>query len=398
MAGYRWAEGWRHRIRAVTSNLAFLPSVFAAVAVFAAVLLLWLEPRSGPVAELFPGDEDSARAILATIAGSTITLAGLVFSITMLVLQLSSSQYSPSVLRSFLSDRWSQFTLATFVATFTFTVVVLRAVGGTGPARPTLSVTVSQLLMLATIGVLVGYVNHITRRIRVTSILATTMRELGEVARDRAGAGRPPASDWPPRPGGRLVETHDSGFVSFLDLQVLVEQARTAHGRIQVLVRPGEFVRSGQAVMAVWGPGPECDDRLRGLVEVSDERQMDQDPSYGIRRLVDVGLRALSPSTNDPTTAAYAVEHLRAALHDIRAAGLPDPLHCDDEGVPRVLLVPERFGDLVELATRELSLQAGGHPQVEAALQRLAADVAATTAVGAPTGTPSPVAGNGAAG
>lgn len=374
-SGHSGSTEWQHRLRSLTSSLAFLPTVFAVLAVAAAALLLWIEPDSGPLAALFPGDDDSARSILATIAGSTITLAGLVFSITMLVLQLSSSQYSPTVLRTFLSDRWSHFTLATFVATFTFAVVVLRGVGSEGRTRPTLSVTVAQLLMLATIGVLVGYINHITRRIRVTSILASTVRELEAVVRQRAGQGEPDRGEPPPGPG-RVVALDEWGFVSFVDLPGLVEAARDAGGRIALVAGPGEFVRTGEPVMRVWGIGEDRDGHLRGFVECSDERQLDQDPAYGIRRLVDVALRALSPSLNDPTTAASAVESLREVLLMMARTGLPGPLHRDEDGEPRLVLPEERLEDHVVLATREIRRHAEGYPQVEEALARLDTDLA----------------------
>src|SRR5688572_14780122 len=62
---------------------------------------------------LFAGDTASARTMLSVVATASVTLLGLVFSITMLVVQMTSAQYSPRTLRTFLHDRNSHFTLGT---------------------------------------------------------------------------------------------------------------------------------------------------------------------------------------------------------------------------------------------------------------------------------------------
>jgi len=41
---------------------------------------------------------------------------------------------------------------------------------------------------------------------------------------------------------------------------------------------------------------------------------VEQDPAFGIRQLVDVALKALSPGINDTSTAAMCVDYLAAIL------------------------------------------------------------------------------------
>ena len=77
---------------------------------------------------VFPGGADAARGALTTIASVTISTVGVVFSITMVVLQLASSQFTPRVLGSFLSNRIVQVTFGMFIATFVFSLTVLRSV------------------------------------------------------------------------------------------------------------------------------------------------------------------------------------------------------------------------------------------------------------------------------
>ena len=350
-----------------------LPALFAVGAVALAVGLLLVEPESGPLADLFPGSPESARAILATIAGSTITLAGLVFSITMLVLQLSSSQYSPTVLRTFLTDRTSHLTLAVFVATFTYSIVVLRAVGPGEEQRPTVSVTVAQLLMLVTIGVLVLYINHITRKIRVNSIMRAAVLDGERVVERLPSDGEPLANSALRWAGGRPITARDWGYVAFVDTDALLACATTADGRTRVMVTTGDFVAHGDEVAQVWDTDRSYDDRICESIRIAEERTSDQDPSYVVRQLVDIALRALSPSLNDPTTATQAVFHLREMLSTLSNSELPRPLRRDADDEERLVIGVRSWSDYTELATQEIALCADGHPQVEDALERLRA-------------------------
>jgi uncharacterized membrane protein len=366
-----------------------LPVVFALGALLLAVGLLLVEPESGPVADLFPGDAESARAILSTIAGSTITLAGLVFSITMLVLQLSSSQYSPTVLRTFLTDVNSHLTLATFVATFTYSIVVLRAIGPGGEQRPTLSVTVAQLLMLVTIGVLVQYVNHITRKIRVNSIMHAAASDADEVIGRLPTGGEPVEGSGLPWTGGRVIRARGWGYVSFVDREGLLQLATDHDARIRLLVPTGEFVTEGEDLFRAWDLDEEADTDLLDHVVLAEERTSEQDPSFVVRQLVDIALRALSPSLNDPTTASQALFHLRQVLHTLREHGLPRPLHRDADGAERLVLAVRPWSDYTKLATEEIGLVVADQPQVRAALRHLEASVGEREG-SAPVTTPSP--------
>lgn len=109
------------------------------------------------------------------IASSVLTSAGLAFSITIVALQLASSQFSPRVLRSMLRDRWTQAALGVFVGTFVFSLLTLREVRSSGEAGaafvPGLGVTVSLLLGLASIAALMGFIHHMAQSLRVVTVI-----------------------------------------------------------------------------------------------------------------------------------------------------------------------------------------------------------------------------------
>jgi uncharacterized membrane protein len=279
------------------------------------------------------------------------------------------------VLRTFLADRNSHLTLATFVGTFTFSVVVLRAVGAEPDRRPVVSVTVAQLLMLLTIGMLVQYVNHITRKIRVSSILSSTMTDTLRAMEAESGTGSPlrDRSGWT---DGRVVESTEAGFLAYVDREALVDIAADAGGWLRLLPRPGDFVAAGEPLLEVWGLDPDHDDQLLRRVQLGDERQLEQDTAYGVRQLLDIALRALSPSLNDPTTAAQAVDHLRNVLVQLHRLGPGGPVHRDAEDRDRLLVPRPGPEEVSRSAVDELRRAAADQPQVLTAVDRLCGSLA----------------------
>ena len=109
----------------VSDGLWAIPTLLVAAAIVLALLLLAADRRvesDGVIS--FGGGAEGARALLTAIAGSMITLTGLVFSITVVVLQLAANQYSPRLLRTFLRDTRSKLALGLFVATFASSVCI----------------------------------------------------------------------------------------------------------------------------------------------------------------------------------------------------------------------------------------------------------------------------------
>lgn len=346
-------------------------------AVVAAVLLLRVDTTGldhGVGSVLFPGSPQSARAVLTTVATSTLTLAGLLFSITMLVLQLSSSQYSPRVLRTFLADRNSHLTLAAFVGTFTYSIVVLRGVGSNGSATPSVATTLDLLLGLGTIAVFVQFISHITGRIRISSIVASvgaeTVRAVDRLADDPGRAVAPLV----PSDAGRVVTAADSGVLVYVRVDRLAHLTRRHRGRVAIPHRVGDFVIRGDPLAEVWGLPESEDDAVRRAVCLGVEREVTDDPAYGVRQLTDIAERALSPSLNDPTTAVECVNRLHEVLRGLGEVEIPTGHYADDAGVVRVSVGVRGWEDHLEMLG-ELVRHATSEPRVLAALEVLVRDL-----------------------
>src|SRR5215470_7962447 len=157
----------------VRGSLWVLPtmSVLAALAAGSLLSLVRVGPRS-PLA--FQGTSDDARTLLIGIAGTMVTVIALLLGLTVVALQLSSTQYSPRLLRNFLRDRPNQVVLSVFVATFAYSAAGLYTVGVSGGSRtatfPRLAVSGALVLLFVSLGLLVYFADHLVHPTRVDAI------------------------------------------------------------------------------------------------------------------------------------------------------------------------------------------------------------------------------------
>jgi uncharacterized membrane protein len=322
---------------------------------------------------LFAGGPEGARALLAAIITSMISFTGLVFSITIVVLQLTSSQFSPRVLRSFLEDRFNQIALGVFVATFVYGLVVLRGVRGTAqvdPFVPQFAVSVAFTLVMASVLVFLAYIHHIAQSIRAATILANIADDTRALLDTRVPADSLPEPQLSPPSGPtRTITAPRPGVLQWVDDTALTDAATSQGVCVELLRAVGEFVATGAPLALVHGEAPFDDDLLHSAVHVGRERSMDQDVGFGLRQLVDIAERALSPGINDPTTAVQALDHLHDIVRRLATRALPPRQRTTDDGL-LVLSVPQpRFVDYLTLAFDEIAHWGKDSPRVQRRVQ-----------------------------
>jgi uncharacterized membrane protein len=359
-----------------------VPLTFALAAVFLGLGLTalddWLD-TSLELPLLFAGGPEGARSVLSAIITSMISFTGLVFSITIVVLQLTSSQFSPRVLRTFLRDWVNQVALGVFVATFVYSLVVLRAVRGTAETDtfvPQISVTVAFGFVLASVAVFLLYIDHIAQSIRA----ATIVTQIGEdtrvaIERTHPSDTEPRTRVPPPATAGRRVASDASGVVQQVDDRALLELAE-AHGVTIRMVRAvGEFVPEGAALLEVHGADLPDEASLRAAVHLGKERVLDDDPGFGLRQLVDIAERALSPGINDPTTAVQVIDQLHDLLRLLAARPLPERQTLGEDGRLAVHVPQPTFEDHLHLAVDEIAHWGADSPRVQRRLRAMLVDV-----------------------
>lgn len=370
------------RIRALTerlrASLFFVPVAFVTAGVALGVASVEVDQRllesPGELPFVLTATVDSSRAVLGTVASATITVAGIAFSISLLVIQLASSQYSPRVVHGLLRDPFSKRVMGVVVGTFTYCLVVLRSVRGPleedgTPVVPNLSVTFALVLGVVSILAIVAFIDHSAQTMDVSRILARASDDGLRTARSLwADPGpRTPMVPLAPPPGDPFVVEHATpGWVQHVDLRALAEAAPEG-GTVRLETEVGRYAVVGTPLCTIW-PTPadveEACHRARRAVVVGSSRTSQQDVGYAVRQLADVALRALSPGVNDPTTAQDALFHLGTVVGELLVRQ-PPPLASAEPG-SRVLLRPERLDhdEIVGLAFDEVRLSARGMPTV----------------------------------
>lgn len=366
----------------VRDSLLYVPAAF----IVASLGLAWVTNRldqMGTWADtpyLLPAATSAARTLLGTVAGATITVAALVFSITAVTVQLSATQYSPRVLQGFLRDRFQQVVVGIVMGTFTYSLVALATAGreGGSPEIPDAgwAATTGMVLGVASALSIVAFIDHVTRRIRVDDtirrIAALTARSMAAYLEHVREAS--PVDSWEidRMAEPQIVHAPETGWAQRVRPDVLLD-ALPAGAVARLDVVAGQYVTAGDVVLTLWGPegdGPPPDlaHAVSTAVLLGESRTVREDPGYGIRQLVDIALRALSPGINDPATAADVVRHL---VEPMREAVLHRGLrrvHRNDSGT-RVLVPAQRDGgDYVRAAFSEIRMAATDQPHVLAAL------------------------------
>ncbi|SOC52738.1 Uncharacterized membrane protein [Blastococcus aggregatus] len=320
---------------------------------------------------------NTATWLLSTVAGAMITTAGVVFSLTVVSLQLASSQFSPRVMRSFIRDRLAQVVIGSLVATFVYSVLTLRVVSG--PEEETAApvpVTVAVVLTVVTVLLIVAYLDHLAHGMQVGEVVRRITGEAETVLADvvrRTSAERPAEGAVPrPEPGLTVRATAD-GWVTQAPADRLLA-ALPAGATLRLETRVGAYIHEGEPLAHVW-PAPERPERVRARVQASvlvgDVRTMQDDVDFALRQLVDIGLRALSPAINDPTTAVEVILRIGSLLRRLLPAELPRPVVAGLDG--RRLVRPWELSaaEYVTHGFEQLRQDAAPQHQVVAALARV---------------------------
>ena len=321
---------------------------------------------------VYAGGPEGARAVLSTIAGSMITVAGVTFSITIVALTLASQQFGPRLLRSFLRDLGNQVVLGTFVSTFLYCLLVLRTVRGSDDAEfvPHIAVTVGVALAMLSLGVLIFFIHHVATSIQASRIIANVAEDLsGAIERlfpETLGIeAAPPAErthvSADPRGevrGARPVSAGTTGYVQAIDADKLMSAARRHDVVVRVRTRPGSFVRKEGVLLTVVPPpgqDPPAGKPFHDAFIIGRDRTGTQDVTFFVDQLVELAVRALSPGINDPGTARLCIDRLEQALCHVAGRHIPSAERYDTEGRVRVVACPVTFQEVVESAFDEIA-------------------------------------------
>ena len=372
-------SGWRRE--ALRTSLWWVPTleVGAAFLLFWAGYLLDRAAYNGSVklpSWVISGTADASRQILAALAAAIITVIGVVFSVILVALTLAASQLGPRMLRNFMRDRGTQWTLGTFVGTFTFAILVLISIGPGkhGDFVPHASISAVLFLSLLDVFILIYFIHHIAVQIQLPYVIASIAGDVAKAIEDEAV---PPAGGPKLGPAPReilaameaehgVVTASESGYLQYVSHRMLVRIATDADAVIHLLYRPGHFIVAGRLLATVTPPeaAPHVKEALRRAHLNGPYRSLTQDISFGIDQLVEIAVRALSPAVNDPFTALTCIDWLGDSLRQVALHWNPQVVHRDRAGYVRLIRTQASYDRLVRRGFEKIRQASLGVPSV----------------------------------
>ena len=316
---------------------------------------------------LYGGTAESALSLLSAIASSSITVAGVVFSATIVTMQLASSQYSPRVIEP-LSRRWNvQIVLGVFLGSFTYSILVLRAVRpaqeGSEEWVPILAVSFAVIYALVAVGVMLYYTAYAMRSLQPTFLIDSAAHETVDVLRARVSGLRSIAHGSSATEQSQIVgeplvlNVETPGFVQRIQVRELMHIARQNDLVVRIDQEVGVYALRGEPIVSVW-PAASCSAEVQSalleMVSFGPERTAEQDIEYGIRRVADIMLKALSPAVNDPTTAEYAFNRLCELIILLASTDQHPESIADENGSIRLIWESQSFERCVRTAFGQL--------------------------------------------
>ena len=359
------------------ASLWFVPTLIVTGAVVLAAWLIEIDigldvaQLPTPWPHILAAGVDGARGMLVAIASSMITVAGTTFSITIVVLALASSQYTSRILRNFMRDRANQAVLGVFVGVFAYCLVVLRAIrgGDEGVFVPVLAVLVAVVLAFIAIGFFVFFIHHISASIQAANIIDSITHEtlaviarLFPVADDSQEPIAAPVveqpSPWTPLPAPK------TGYIQAMDSKALLKLAEE-HGLLIRLEKAiGDFIIEGYTLASIAAAAPiepALTRELCAAYSIERQRTLHQDAAFGIRQIVDVALKALSPGINDTTTAINCVDFLGAILASLATRRIAA---CNDGNERLIVACGPTFASLLAESCDQIRQNAANNPAV----------------------------------
>ncbi len=360
----------------LNSSLWFLPGLIVAGSIILALGLVELDKNFGGnwingYPRLFGVEPAGSRDMLSAVAGSMITVAGIVFSIVIVALSLTSTQYTPRILRNFMRDQINQVVLGVFVGIFTYCIVVLRTIRGGDDDQvfvPSIAVITGVLFALVGIGFLIYFIHHIAVSIQASTIIAEvydeTITVVDELFPHRMGENAPAeelenlekfslGANW------QTIRSTQTGYIQNIDIQGLLNFTEKREIILKMEHGVGEFVIAGAPLASVahikitncadFSVDRKVINRINGIYSLDNFRTVDQDVAFGIRQIADIVMKALSPGVNDTTTAVISIDYLSAICSHLAAHPFPSRFRFAGNRLQVIAKRPS-FEDLLDLA------------------------------------------------
>jgi uncharacterized membrane protein len=362
---------WRIRYlfgQFMRSSLWVLPVASMVLALLVAPLVRQIDNQTHWV--LLDYGPAGAQAMVSALSSSLLALIIFAFSILLLTVQVAGGQLSPRIIARAFENRLTRVAMSYYVFVYTYSLAALGRVEDRVPQLPVLLVALSTLVGLALFINLIQRGSEWFRPISILTALANDTRAVVEALYPHPfvnGVEEPDSPNPDVARAKRILQYRGrAGVLLAVDVEGLVESATRAGCAIELVPEVGDFLVPGRELFRIYGAGAASvrEQTLRHSIVTGAERTLQQDPAFGLRMIVDIASKALSPGINDPTTAVLAIDQVEGLLHLISGRQLSSGVVKDGSGEVRLLHRAPAWKDFVTLAITEIRLYGGSSPQV----------------------------------
>ncbi len=373
---FKWSE--------LKATFWFIPVVIILFAVLLAIGLVYIDgqidfEQEGLVRFFFVNSSDSARAILSTISGAMMGVAGTVFSITLVALTLASSQFGPRLIKKFMYVRLNQVVLGSYISTYLYCLLVLNSVRDANDYTfiPSISILVAIIAAIMNIVLLIIFIHQIAVSIQadhvVSDISGFISGQLKNLFPKKIGDDTESNQSVDPRvsiSGYQIqisLKSPKSGYLQYFDSETLIEYVTKNNVLLELYPRTGAFLVEGMEIGVLFTNDNWDDDKIEEIRKqfvIGKTKTAQQDLEFSIHQMVEIASRALSTGVNDPFTATACIDNLTAIMCYLAQAKFPSKYHLDDEGNLRMIVDTLEFDGVLDTTFNQIRQFSAGSAAV----------------------------------
>lgn len=356
----------RRWVTHVLASFWFIPAAMVLVAVAGALGSVALDSALQPARArhlgwVWSGGADGARSVMSTVARTQMTVVAVVFSIMIATMAQASSHYGSRVLRNFVADRGVQVTLGVFLATFTYCLLTLRTIRSVEESAfvPYVSINIGITLALASLGVLIYFIHHVSQMIQAEPLIAgigrDLLRQLPGAFPDIAPPACAPGEEVVmPGPLDPAVTASRSGYLQRVHIGEILTLASRHDALVRLEKRAGDFVNVGEPILHVRAAAcpPALMTALRRCLVIGTQHLPDQDPRHALQQLVEIAVRAGA----EPFTTLTCLDWLGSALRQVLQGPPASSVHADAEGKLRLVMPVLGFAELADMGFTQIRI------------------------------------------
>lgn len=374
----------------IKSSFWFIPLIMVLAAIAASSGFLYLDDiykakPEGILVWFYSGGADSARSILSTIAGAMLTVAGTVFSITLVALSLATSHFGSRLIRNFMNDRLNQSVLGIFVATFIYCLIILKTVKSEDYSGfvPNISVLFAILISIVNIFLLIIFIHHVAVSIQAENVIAEVQVNLqkslhilfpgglgDELENDHEMIFHEAKDELPIE---SYVLSSKSGYLQALSQQDILKLSVEHNLLLSIVHRQGEYVIENSELVHIHsanGISEKLRSEITDTIIIGKHRTLTLDPEFAINQMVEIACRALSPGINDPYTAISCIDNLSSSLCQLMHTGFPSPYRYDNNKNLRVIAFPLTFPEAIDTSYTQIREYGRENPAILISLMK----------------------------